>query len=395
MDAGYGAAVMMTAMVLAFWTMTMMTVRANDGDDSEGPKKPEQITSPEELPTLGTPLDEDQVTAFVRMALANIRREFPNKPSNVMATAADIRSPSAMHPVFYGCFDWHSAVHGHWMLVRLLKLYPDAEIMQTVRRVLNEQFTGEKLRAEADYFEQPYNKSFERMYGWAWYFRLVIEVDGWDDGDGRLWRANLRPLEDILVKRTLDYLPKLSYPIRLGIHPDTAWGLGQALDYARHTGNKELEDLVAQRARDYYADDTNYPFAYEPSGEDFFSAGLNEADVMRRVMDPQEFSEWLRRFCPSLDAPEEFRRLVSPIPVSDPTDGKLVHLAGLDLSRGWTLQSVASALPASDPRRAVLMDAARDHARVGYEYVFSGFYEGDHWLATFAIYLHTRSGIPE
>lgn len=355
----------------------------------------EQTKAPGKLPELGQRLSSEQVSAFCAMALANINREYPNKPSNVMAAPDDVRSPSAMHPVFYGCFDWHSAVHGHWMLIRLLKLYPEVAVMDEVRDRLNAQLTAGKLRGEADYFEQPHNKSFERMYGWAWYLRMVTELHDWDDADGRRWRENLRPLEEILVGRILDYLPKLEYPIRLGIHPDTAWGLGQSLDYARAVGNGELEQLIVARARKYYLNDRAYPFAYEPSGEDFFSGGLNEADVMRRVLPADEFSKWLDGFCPAVRDAGAFRRLIYPIPVSDPEDGKLVHLAGLDLSRAWTLQSVASALPSGDPRITVLMASAEGHARVGYEYVFSGFYEGDHWLATFAIFMQTRSGINE
>lgn len=351
------------------------------------------VEKPDQLPELGEPLSESQINAFARMALSNINREFPNKPSNVMQTIKDVRSPSEMHPVFYGCFDWHSAVHGHWMLVRLLKLYPKTEINSEIREKLNEQFTKEKLIQEARYFEEKHNKSFERMYGWAWYLRLVTELVGWDDKDGKIWRENLKPLEEIIVARTKDYLPKLTYPIRLGIHPDTAWGLGQTLDYARETNDKELENLVTKRAKDYYMSDVNYPFAYEPSGEDFFSGGLNEADVMRRILSKGQFVEWFDKFCPAINNPSDFKKILQPIPVTDPTDGKLVHLAGLDLSRAWTLQSIANVYSESDLRKTTLLETAKAHAKVGYEYVFSGYYEGDHWLATFAIFLHTKTGI--
>lgn len=353
------------------------------------------IEAPEKIPVLGESLNPNQVEAFANMALANIYREYPNKPSNVMNDNADILNPATMHPVFYGCFDWHSAVHGHWMLVRLLKLYPENEIAGKIRSTLTNQFTEEKLLAEADYFKKPYNKSFERMYGWAWYLRLVTELHEWKDKDAQIWRENLKPLEMILVERIMEYLPKLDYPIRLGIHPDTAWGLGQSLDYARAVKNEKLEKLIQDRSMDYYLDDIDYPFIYEPSGEDFFSGGLNEADLMRRVLKPKRFARWLKKFCPQMAQEKKFIELIKPIPVSDPTDGKLVHLAGLDLSRAWTLQGIASALPSSDKRKMILMESAKAHARVGYDYVFSGHYEGEHWLATFAIYLHTRSGIKE
>ena len=351
------------------------------------------VEKPDQLPKLGKPLSESQINAFARMALTNINREFPNKPSNVMQTEKDARLPSEMHPVFYGCFDWHSAVHGHWMLLRLLKLYPELEISHEIRKKLNTQFTSEKLNQEALYFQLKHNKSFERMYGWAWYLRLVTELIAWEDRDGKVWRENLKPLEKIIVNRIKEYLPKLNYPIRLGIHPDTAWGLGQTLDYARVAKDIDLEQLVIKRAESYYKDDVNYPFSYEPSGEDFFSGGLNEADVMRRILPKEEFVKWFDKFCPSINFPSKFKKIISPIPVSDPTDGKLVHLAGLDLSRAWTLQSIASVYNTNDPRKATLIEAAEAHAEVGYEYVFSGFYEGDHWLATFAIFLHTRAGI--
>ncbi len=351
------------------------------------------VEKPDQLPKLGKPLSESQINAFARMALTNINREFPNKPSNVMQTEKDARLPSEMHPVFYGCFDWHSAVHGHWMLLRLLKLYPELEISHEIRKKLNTQFTSEKLNQEALYFQLKHNKSFERMYGWAWYLRLVTELIAWEDRDGEVWRENLKHLEKIIVNRIKEYLPKLNYPIRLGIHPDTAWGLGQTLDYARVAKDIDLEQLVIKRAESYYKDDVNYPFSYEPSGEDFFSGGLNEADVMRRILPKEEFVKWFDKFCPSINSPSKFKKIISPIPVSDPTDGKLVHLAGLDLSRAWTLQSIASVYNTNDPRKATLIEAAEAHAEVGYEYVFSGFYEGDHWLATFAIFLHTRAGI--
>lgn len=233
------------------------------------------VQKPDQLPKLGKPLSESQINAFARMALTNINREFPNKPSNVMQTEKDARLPSEMHPVFYGCFDWHSAVHGHWMLLRLLKLYPELEISHEIRKKLNTQFTSEKLNQEALYFQLKHNKSFERMYGWAWYLRLVTELIAWEDRDGKVWRENLKPLEKIIVNRIKEYLPKLNYPIRLGIHPDTAWGLGQTLDYARVAKDIDLEQLVIKRAESYYKDDVNYPFSYEPSGEDFFSGGLN------------------------------------------------------------------------------------------------------------------------
>lgn len=344
-----------------------------------------------ELPKLGDRLSSKQVVRFARLALNGIDREYPNKPSNVMADREDVQSPQEMHPAFYGCFDWHSSVHGHWMLVRLLRLYPDLSIADEIRDKLATNLTAEKIEAEAAYFREEQNRNFERMYGWAWLLRLVTELDQWGDPQAKKWRENLKPLEEIIVEKTLDYLPKLTWPIRTGVHPDTGFALGQLLDYARQSKNQELERLIVERSRSYYFADRKYPDRFEPSGEDFFSSGLNEADLMRRVLDESEFATWLERFLPGMEAGES--RLFEPAVVSDLTDGKLVHLAGLNLSRGWCFRGIAVALPTDDPRRKILEAAATRHAAEGYHYVFSGHYEGEHWLATFAIYLHTGCGI--
>lgn len=340
----------------------------------------------DDLPTIGQSLSDKQVTLFAELALKNIDIEYPNKPSNVLAGPESIRSPKEMHPAFYGSFDWHSSIHGHWMLVRLLKVYPECSVREKIRASLNQHLTAENLKAETAYFLEKQSKSFERMYGWAWTFRLAAELKTWDDADGKKWAANLRPLEELLVKRTMDYLPKLTYPIRTGIHPDSGFALGQALDYARTIGNKPLEELIVKRSRDFYLADKNYPFSYEPSGQDFFSSGLNEADLMRRVLSADEYATWLDKFIDDLS-------ILKPVEVSDVTDGYIVHLAGLDLSRAWCMQGIASALPKGDPRIAALNKSASAHMKMGLGYVFSGHYEGEHWLATFAIYTHSGVGI--
>ncbi|MBL8819274.1 MAG: DUF2891 domain-containing protein [Planctomyces sp.] len=334
-------------------------------------------------------LTDDQVLLFSRLAMGGIPKEFPNKPSNVMETSADVLSPKQMHPVFYGCFDWHSSVHGHWMLARLLRQYPDSPPAAAIRTLLNEQFTEEKLRLEADHFRKPQNRSFERMYGWAWALQLVAELHTWDDPDAKRWREFLKPLEAVLVESSLSYLPKLTFPVRTGIHPDTGFALGMELDYARVVGNRELEALLIETARRFYLNDRNYPAHYEPSGTDFFSSGFNEADLMRRVLTPAEFSKWLEDFLPVLSASEAVP-MTTPVDVSDVTDGHLVHLAGLNFSRAWTMDGVASALSESDPRRSALKGLAEAHFKAGMRYVDSGHYEGEHWLATFAVYYLTQ-----
>ncbi len=345
-----------------------------------------------QLPELGDTLTEPQVAAFAELALKGMDQQYPNKPSNVMVGPESVRSPQEMHPAFYGCFDWHSSVHGHWMLVRLIRLHPSHPMAETIREKLAAHLTKENLLKETEYFAEDHNKNFERMYGWAWLFRLVAELHQWDDRQGNQWRENLRPLEALLIDKVTDYLPKLTYPIRTGVHPDTAFALGQILDYARSVGRPELEQLIVRRSRDYYLNDRDYPSNYEPSGEDFFSPGLNEADLMRRVLNQSEFDRWLTSFMPSLGKSND-HRLLQPVDVSDVTDGKIVHLAGLDLSRAWCFQGVAHALGDADPRREVLMRAAREHAAKGFQYVFSGHYEGEHWLATFAVYTLTQVGI--
>ena len=340
-------------------------------------------------------LGEQQVVQLADLAIGSIDREFPNKPSNVMGGAEDVLSPKQMHPVFYGCFDWHSSVHGHWLLVRLLKLYPENARADTIRKLMNRQLTKSKLQTEADYFLPKRNHSFERMYGWAWTLRLVTELRDWQDPDAQTWLEHLAPLESTIVKLTKAYLPRLTYPIRTGEHPDTGFALAQMLDYARVTGDEELETQIVQFARDKYLEDYDYPARYEPSGQDFFSTCLNEADLMRRVLSASEFSDWLSRFLPELGQRDgTANSLLTPAVVSDASDGKLVHLAGLNFSRSWTQAGIAQSLSKNDARRNVLVRSIAEHRNAGMQYVFSGHYEGEHWLATFAVYVLTGTGLP-
>ncbi len=327
-------------------------------------------------------LTREQASAFAKLALKGVRKEYPNKLDHVMGGADDVKGPKALHPAFYGCYDWHSAVHGHWMLVRVLKLFPDLPEGKDIRAVMNEHLTAENLKVEAAYFTRPHAKSFERPYGWAWLLKLAEELHGWDDAEAKAWAKNLRPLADTVVARYLDYFPKQTYPIRTGVHPNTAFGLAFAHDYARATGHKQLRELTEERAKAYFLKDTDAPARWEPSGADFFSPVLMEADLMRRVLPPAEFREWLKKFLP--DPP---KTLLDPAIVSDRTDPQLVHLDGLNLSRAWCMQSIAAALPADDPMRKVLLDSAARHAGAGLKHVASGDYVGEHWLASFAVYM--------
>lgn len=335
--------------------------------------------------------DSAQADKFARLALAGLGREYPNKPGEVLTKAEDVMTPRAMHPAFYGSFDWHSSVHGHWLLVRLLRLHPEMPCANDARARLAAHLTAENLAVEAAYFDKKENKSFERMYGWAWALRLAAELRAWNDPDARKWAEAFAPLERKIVELTKNYLPRLTYPIRTGVHPDTAFALGQILDYARSVRDAELEKLLVSRTREYYLRDRAYPTTYEPSGEDFFSAGLNVADLMRRVLSREEFSTWLDGFLPGLRG-GDLGGWTRAAEVSDLSDPRIVHLVGLNLSRAWTMQGVLSALDAADPRRAVLDKAMRLHADAGLKHVFSGHYEGEHWLATFAVYHLTHTG---
>jgi hypothetical protein len=307
-----------------------------------------------------------------------------------MNDAADVQSPKALHPAFYGCLDWHSSVHGHWMLAHLLRLFPDLPEAKEIRTVLAEHLTEKNLKAETAYFNQPNRQSFERTYGWAWLLKLAEELYGWNDTDAKQWSKNLQPLVDVVVARYRDFLPKQTYPIRTGVHPNTAFGLAFAHDYAKAVANEPLKKLLDERSRTYFGSDAAYPAAWEPGGEDFFSPSLMEADLMRRVLLPADFAAWLRKFLPGLERGEP-KSLFTPATVTDRSDPKIVHLDGLNLSRAWCMYSIAQALPADDPTRKPLTEAAQRHAAAGLDHVASGDYAGEHWLASFAVYMFSTA----
>ena len=328
---------------------------------------------------------------FARPALRCIRREYPNKLDHVLADATQVRSPSQLHPAFYGCFDWHSSVHGHWLLAHLLRLCPALPEADEIRDALNANLNAENLLTEAAYFKQGGRGSFERMYGWAWLLKLAEELGSSSDEDAQRWSENLAPLVEAVVGRYLAFLPKQTYPIRTGVHPNTAFGLSFALDYARNAQHHELSSLIDERCRTYFLFDANYPAGLEPGGEDFLSPALVEADLMRRALPPAEFREWFHRFLPGIEQGQP-ENLFTPVAVSDRTDGKLVHLDGLNLSRAWCMKGIAAALSSDDPAALRLTNSALLHAQAGLAQVASGNYEGEHWLATFAVYLLSTSG---
>lgn len=331
-------------------------------------------------------LTQSQASHFAGLALKCVAREYPNKPEHVMNDSADVQSPRSLHPAFYGCYDWHSSVHGHWMLVRLLAMFPRLPQAQEIRKALSTNLTAENILVETAYLQRANRQSFERTYGWAWLLKLAEELSGLNDAEAKSWLRNLQPLVDAFVSRYISFLPKQTYPIRTGVHPNTAFGLAFAFDYAKTVGNEKLATLIAERSRAYFANDSNYPGGWEPGGEDFFSPALMEADLMRRVLSASEFRRWFRRFLPQLPAGLP-KALLQPAIVTDRSDPKLVHLDGLNLSRAWCMRSIATAFPLSDPARKMLATSARLHASDALAHVASGDYAGEHWLASFAVYL--------
>ncbi len=337
------------------------------------------------------PLTQSSAARFVKLALRCVQTEYPNKLSHVINGPEEVRSPRELHPVFFGCFDWHSCVHGHWLLVRMLKMFPEIPQADSVRAVLRDHFTPEKVAAEVAYLHRPNRRSFERTYGWAWLLKLQQELLTWDAPEGREWAAALQPLADAFVERYLDFLPRQGYPIRRGVHPNTAFGLIFALDYARTAGRKDLEEMIIRRARDYYLADTAAPARWEPDGDDFLSPTLQEASLMLRVLPREEFLPWLKAWLPGLDEGQP-ANLFTPADVTDRSDPKIVHLDGLNLSRAWCMFELAQALPPDDPAAPLLQQAATRHANATLPYVTSGNYEGEHWLASFAVYMYTIAG---
>jgi hypothetical protein len=358
-----------------------------------------QNTAPKSItanPSSGE-FDAAAADRFARLALACVGKEYPNKISHVLNSDADVAPPRKLTPAFCGCYDWHSSVHGHWLLVRLVRTFPNASFAGPAREALKKSLTADNLKQEAAYIRGAGRASFERPYGLAWLLQLCAELREWDDPQAKEMSANLRPLEEAAVERLQTWLPKLSHPVRVGEHDQTAFALGLMLDYARTVGNETFARLVSDSARKFFLADKNCPLAYEPSGEDFLSPSLGEADVMRRVLQSAEFAGWLKGFMPQIPAARDggsYNGDWFPVTASpDPSDPKLAHLDGLNLSRAWMVEGIVSALPADDPRRPALTAAAEAHRRAGLAAVTGEHYEGGHWLGSFAVYLTTQRGI--
>ncbi|QQX75891.1 MULTISPECIES: DUF2891 domain-containing protein [Aequorivita] len=320
-----------------------------------------------------------EANKLLELPLHCVGTKYPYKPGETLESKADLVEPIAVHPIFYGCFDWHSAVHGYWSMVTLLRQFPAMDKAQEARKLLKEKITAENVATEVAFFEKPINISFERTYGWAWLLKLSEELHNWDDPMAKDLGQNLKPLADIIVLRYKEFLPKLNYPIRVGQHTNTAFGLTFAYDYAETMGDLELKQLIEKRARDFYINDVNCPITWEPSGYDFLSPCLEEIDIMRRVLSPEEFIPWLDKFMAQL-VNKNYHLKVGE--VSDRTDGKLVHLDGLNFSRAWVLYGLAKHYP----QYKHLENIANEHIAYSYPNLVGDTYEGGHWLGSFAIY---------
>ena len=340
------------------------------------------------------PLPASAVERFADLALACVHQEYPNKLAHALASDADVLPPRTLTPAFYGCYDWHSSVHGHWLLARLARSYPDAAFAPRARAALAASFTPERIAAEVRYLDGPGRVSFERPYGLAWLLQLHAELVEWDDPQAREWAAAVAPLARLCAQRLTNWLPKLTEPIRIGEHNQTAFALGLALDWARSVGDSASAMVFTTAIERFYLGDRRGPLEYEPSGEDFLSPCLAGADVVGRVLAAKEFARWLDAFLPQV--PRDGRGdWLAPGVVTDPTDPKLGHLDGLNLSRAWMAEGIAARLPAGDARRPALLALAWRHREASLPHVTGEYYEGSHWLGSFATYLVTGRGLPE
>ena len=344
-------------------------------------------------PSQASPVSTDLIVIekLAQLALDCVHQEYPNHLSHTLQSDADVRPPRELTPAFYGCYDWHSSVHGHWLLARLARLYPHRDFAVKAHAALAQSLSREHLLAESAYIAGKGRRSFERPYGIAWLLQLAAELDAWTDPEAKQWRDNIRPLEATLVARLTSWLPNLTYPVRSGTHSQTAFALGLTLDWARSTDDPAVEAFLTERIKTLYQSDVDCPIGYEPSGADFLSPCLAEADLMRRVLAPAAFATWLDSF---LTIPTDAEWL-APAIVSDRSDPHLVHLDGLNLSRAWMLEGIANGLPATDSRIPVIQNTALLHRLAGLDGVNSDYYEGGHWLGSFATYLVTQRGLDE
>lgn len=335
-------------------------------------------------------LTSEFAARVVDQILAGLHREYPNHIVHLLTSDADVRPPRELTPAFYGCFDWHSSVHSHWSLVRLLRTSPGREWEDAARETLAISLTSDNLDAELRYLDQPQRRAFERPYGLAWLLQLTAELEEWDDPQAAQWAGRLRPLAEVAESHLAGWLPQLTHPVRSGEHSQTAFAMGVALDAAGGLRRSAFAELVSKRALEFHATDTAAPLHWEPSGHDFLSPVLAAADLLRRMMAPDHFARWLSGYLPQLTP--EVEGWLPPVSVANRSDGKLAHLDGLNLSRAWMLEGIAAGLPEDDERRGVLLKAADEHGRAGVAAAISTEYAGSHWLGSFAVYYLTGRG---
>jgi len=355
--------------------IALLCLNCNSPQKEQAHPIPKQAVQVEAIPAL----DVVQANRLAKLPLACIHTEYPNKLNQTLGGEQDLQSPQQLHPAFYGCFDWHSSVHGHWSLVSLLKQFPDLTDAEGIKQALLSNITADKIKAEVAYFDNTHNSSFERTYGWAWLLKLAAEIHTWNDPVARSLEQNLQPLTDLIVQKYLEFLPKLNYPIRVGEHPNTAFGLSFAWDYAVEVNNEILMNAIKERALYFYKKDTACPIEWEPGGFDFLSPCLEEAALMKRILEETEFETWVHDFLPQLADPT-FVLAVGE--VSDRSDGKLVHLDGVNFSRAWSLNKIAENMP----KYAHLNNVANAHINYSLPNIVGDSYEGGHWLGSFAIY---------
>ncbi len=375
-------------LVNKYYTTTMVETSKEtvspgmDIEETEKEKTPVVLTKIGACPTL----DEKIASSFVALSLKCTEQEFPNKPGDILTKDKSPRTPQEMTPSFFGCFDWHSAVHGHWAMVKALKLFPNLPDKPAIMEILRKHLNKEKIEGEISYFNEKTNYSFERPYGWGWLLRLQRELLTWNEPEAKEFAAALKPLADIITERTIAYLSNLSEPMREGMHGNTAFSLIHIYDYAEISGNDELKNKIIYSAKKFYQKDTSCPANYEPSGEDFVSPCLAEAALMKRVLNESVFKSWFKNFLPSLNS------YIVPTEVKDKKDARIGHLIGLDFQRAWSAAEIKRAFSPTSEEYKILDTIKENHCYAGYNDMFDSGYGGAHWLASFAIYFYSENG---
>lgn len=366
--------------ILMIFTVVLIISCNTSNEQKKEENQPVLTTMQTSTPVRGVPkLNLKVANTLAELPLHCMNTEYPNKLSQTIGSDSDLQPPRTLHPAFYGCFDWHSAVHGHWSLVSLLKQFPNIDISEVVKARLLKNISKENIETEVQYFYGEQNKSYERTYGWAWLLKLAEELHTWDAPIARELETNLQPLTNLIVSKYIEFLPKLNYPLRVGTHTNTAFGLSFAYDYAKTTNHEALKNAITERAKYFFLNDQNCPITWEPSGTDFLSPCLEEAALMKRLLPIQEFKTWLDAFLPQL---KDKNYTLEVGLVSDRTDGHLVHLDGVNFSRVWSLNTIAEGLPEYFHLRNIV----NQHINYSLPNIVGDSYEGGHWLGSFAIY---------